>query len=329
MEWILQKAQSFLVWFQGLNLFGQIPPLALAFILFVVFVLCIFFFYWRARWVARYQSFKYRTFWEPLVLSIVVIGIFIYLFEERLLIEMDQDTVRNLILLTAGVIGWYFLYQRTKTGDQSKRAAEKSAEATRKNAETTEKGLTIERLTRAIDQLAHEKISIRLGGIRSLEQIADTHEEERTKIMEILSARIRELAPIDYTQPDKNRLERLDVETALKVLAKIAKPFGEEKAEFCELSRTDLSGLVFFNIDLSYFDLQYANLSETFLMEVNFDGARLDRVNISGTIFRGPAGTIADPRIPPFYLKGNPPMDSKKLPRGLHPEERETVPEDN
>ena len=142
-----------------------------------------------------------------------------------------SDGVRNLGLLLAASIGWFFLYWRAKIADQSRKADEQSAEATKKNAETAEHGLTTERLTRAIEQLASEKVSIRIGDIRSLEQIADTHKEERTKIIQILSARICELAPVDYTkmESDKELRGRHDIVSAIEVLAKVAEPFGEKR----------------------------------------------------------------------------------------------------
>ena len=186
---------------------------------------------------------------------------------------MNQDALRNLILLTAGVVGWYFLYQRTKTADQSKKAAEQSAEATRKNAITAENGLTAERLTRAIEQIAHEDASVRLGGILGLEQIADVHEEERYKIARVFVSFIRnqaaknsERAKKDYTESGVLKLEdeeefsayraqRLDIEAAVNTLANIAlgldkqeqfkEQYNEKKQHLCDLRKTDLRGLRF------------------------------------------------------------------------------------
>ena len=335
MEWILQKARSFWACLQVLSSFEQILFMVLS-------VAVLFIFYWLAKnskmiinrlreWLIRYQSFRYRTLWEPVTLSIITIGIFICFFGDKLLTEMDQDTLRNLILLTAGVVGWYFLYQRAKTADQSKKATEQSAEATRKNAETAEKGLTIERFTRAIEQIAHEKPSVRLGGIRSLEQIANTHEEERTKIMQILSTRIRELAPLEDTRSDKELYDRPDIKSAIEVLAKIAEPFGEDKKEFCQLYRTNLCNLHFSKINLSYFNFRYTNFRRASFVNADFDETQLDRVNVSSTFFTRITGTVAPPiaNLKSFYLREHPPIDLTNLPRGLNPEERETLPEDD
>lgn len=304
MEWIVEKTQSFWVWLQGLSFFGQI-------LLMLLSVVVLLFVFWRAkntiikkfrRWVIRYQSFKYRTLWEPVALSIVVIGIFICLFGKKLLIDMDQDTLRNLILVTAGVVGWYFLYQRTKTADQNKKAAEQSAEATRKNAKTSEQGLTVERFTRAIEQLAHEESYVRVGGIRGLEKIAYIGEEDNVKIAQILATFIqtqaaknsertqKDIATYKCSKPEVGddfsiyRAQRLDIEAAVHALANIALKtlegyFEEEnskpKRELCDLRNTDFCGLQLNKIDLSGFNLTGVNFSGALLIGANFTRASI------------------------------------------------------
>lgn len=318
MEWILQKAQGFWAWLQGLNLFGQIPLMVLASLLSLALLFYIF--RWRAKitemmtsrlrkWTTRYWSLQHRTLLEPLILSGFFAGIFIWIFWEALA-NMKQDAVRNLILLTAGVIGFYFLYQRTKTADQTKKAAEKSAEASRKNTEIAEQGLTTERLTRAIEQLAHEKPSVRLGGILGLEQIAKTHQEERKKIARVLASFIRTRATKDSEETKKDlamcdipkmekirnfsayRAQRLDVEDAIKVLANIAsevekqrrlsKEYGEKKYQICDLQNTDLRGLNLIHVDLSEFDLTKADMRYATLFFTNFSRAHLVSANFHG-----------------------------------------------
>ena len=71
---------------------------------------------------------------------------------------IDRDGTRILILLLAGMVGWYFLIARTE-------AAKQSAEAADQNARIAEQGLTTERLTRAIELLGEEKTSMHMGGI--------------------------------------------------------------------------------------------------------------------------------------------------------------------
>ena len=222
------------------------------------------------------------------MLSIVVIGIFIYLFDEKLLIEMDQDTVRNLILLTAGVVGWYFLYQRTRTATQ--------------NTKIAEHGLTVDRLNRAIEQIAHEKLYVRVGGICGLEKIVDTHEEERMEIAHILVTFIRKQAARKPDETDMNseedfyayREQRLDIEIAVNVLGRITSKLKKQehyprdknkKYYLFNLENLDLRGLRFEDTDLSEFNLGGSDFSGAWLRRTNFTGALLfksARMNISG-----------------------------------------------
>ena len=97
---------------------------------------------------------------------------------------------------------------------------------------------------------------------------------------------------------------------------------------FCRLHRTNLGSLLLFKVDLSYFDLSYSNLSNATLMNVDFNGTRLDRINVSGITFVNPTGCIEPPIRRPFHLKGSPPTGMKILPHGLNPEEMLAIPVD-
>jgi len=59
---------------------------------------------------------------------------------------------------------------------------------------TVERHMT-DRFTQAIDQLGNDKLEIRLGGIYALERMAATSEKDHWKIMEVLTAYVREHAP--------------------------------------------------------------------------------------------------------------------------------------
>ena len=237
---------------------------------------------------------KYRTFWGLPILLAASVGSFIWFFRKSLWVEMDQDAARNLILLIAGIIGWYFLSRRTK-------AAEQDAKTAQRNAITTEQGLTVERLTRAIEQLANKNLSIRLGGILGLEQIADTHGEERKKIARILVSFIHTRAIKDSKELKKNiteskvseleteeefsayRAQRLDIEAAVNALANIAskleqqnqfqKQYNEKKQHLCDLQDLDLRGLRFIRADLTDFEFAGADMSGAWLSHANFTGS--------------------------------------------------------
>ena len=179
---------------------------------------------------------------------------------------------RNYILFTAliGIIPLYLLYRRAKAADQNAKAAIE-------NTKIAHQGLAAERLTRAMEQLASENSSIRLGGILGLEQIAETQKGERTKIIQILSARIRELAPKGkYKEEESEELvNRQDIRTAISIMARImSKTEDLEEIETCNLGR----------IDLRYIELRDMNLFGFSLFETDFRHACLDRSTFGGSL---------------------------------------------
>ena len=222
-----------------------------------------------------------------------------------------SDQVRNLSLLLVASIGWYFLYRRTATAEQNTEAAQQSAQAAIKNTTIAEQGLTTERLTRAIEQLAHKRASIRLGGILGLQQIASHHEEEHEKIVQILSAFVRDFAPKDSdTRIIEENNKYLDIREAVELLAAITESFSTDKKEMlCDLRFTNLSGLAFADTNLSYFNFLGANFSNSFLWWVDFTGSRLGKVNFSGTSFRNPKGLTQEQLEQAFYWRGHPPIN--------------------
>ena len=209
-------------------------------------------------WEEQAYCERIVTFAVGIVSILFFGGSTIYLFR---LSFTNTEPARNLILLATALVGLYFINRRTKAAE--------------KEAKTAEQGLTVERLTRAINQFADEKPSVRLGGILGLEQIVQLHEEEREKIVRILSLRIRE-----FTSEIENRSKNLDLGATVSSLARIAKPLKKKKRFLCELSNIDLSELRFDLIDLSYFNLGGANLSRTVLSKIDFTNTYLVRANL-------------------------------------------------
>ena len=214
------------------------------------------------------------------------------------------DPTRNLILLIAGLTGLYFLSRRTITAEQNMEAAQQSAV-------TAEKGLTTERFTRAIEQLASEKLSIGLGGILGLRQIVFSHREECYKIAQLLCAFVQDFAPRDsITRTTDEDSRYLDISEAVELSAKITEFIPEdEKGKICDLQFTNLSGLIFFDTDFSYFRFLGANSSNSSLHRVCFYSASLERVNFSGVSLREPKGLTLEQIREAFYWKGESPEE--------------------
>ena len=241
------------------------------------------------KWLIRYQAI-----WVPLILLAVIAGGF-WLFWKPLM-SIKQDAIRNLILIVAGVVGWYFLIQRTKTASQ--------------NTEIAEQGLTVDRLNRATKQLASDKASVRLGGIRGLEQIFRTHEEERDKIVRILVAFIHDFAPISSdTRTIQMRGKHSDIAEAIEVLAEITERFPSTRKAHLDLHDTNLSGLMFVGTNLSNFRFFGANFSNSHFWHVDFTDAILGMVNFSGVTIDDEKGLTQQQVRDAFYWEDNPPQN--------------------
>ena len=178
-----------------------------------------------------------------------------------------------------------------------------------------ERGQVIERFTRAVEQLGHGKQEVRIGGLYALGRIAEESPEERRQVIEILAGFVRSKAAIEYKEgekdeeynpipvPSKLRSEKIDVETAVKILADIVKNDerwvkNEEEVNqtyLVDLSKTDLRDLFLERKNLRCFDfqktllsdtanpieLQGARLMEAFLVNADLTGANLTDANLT------------------------------------------------
>ena len=79
------------------------------------------------------------------------------------------------------LLGAYFAYRQLQTG--------------REQLQIAQQGEVTERFTRAVDQLGHAELDVRLGGIYALERIANDSPDDRTAIAEVLTAFVRGHAP--------------------------------------------------------------------------------------------------------------------------------------
>lgn len=248
------------------------------------------------------EKCRCKCLWKivPITMRVVLIGwvclLIAYVYcagiEKGFLQTIDRNGTRTLIFLLAGIIGWYFLYRRTMAVEQGTRIAEQA--------------LTVDRLNRAIEQLGSDKPSVRLGGISGLKQIADAHEEERTRIMQVLVARIGEL--VKLRKEDRTTVEDADIEIAFTELANIAKPLESQKGKFFKLSGIDLSGLSFSHIDLSYFPLHMTILSQVYFFEVDFTDADLNFATIDKVTFDNCEGLTKEQVMDALWREGGRPV---------------------
>jgi hypothetical protein len=249
---------------------------------------------WLARvWgiLSRVVSRSWRTRWVRLVLAIAgVLGVLavVVVFAPPWFVDNDslaglkaQNEVRTTLLQgVAGsllAIGAYFTYRQLHT---------------------TREGQITERYTRAIDQLGHSELDVRIGGIYALERIARDSSSDRQTIGEVLSAFIRSHAPWPPSRPrqyvatapieevpDLN--ERApDVQAGLTVLGRggFAPPTRDDGL-YLALADLRRAYLIEFNLEAA--NLYGVNLERAFVVGARLDGVNLNKAHCHGTLFIG------------------------------------------
>jgi uncharacterized protein YjbI with pentapeptide repeats len=129
-----------------------------------------------------------------------------------------------------------------------------------------------ERFTRAIDQLGHDKLDVRLGGIYALERIARDSMADHPQVVEVLTAYVREHARLPEEADDPEEVPggvTTDVQAALTVLAR-RRTAHEADAPRLDLACTDLRGARLARASFDGADLQGA-----WLTAADFSGASM------------------------------------------------------
>ena len=184
-----------------------------------------------------------------------------------------QNEVRTTLLQGLGgmvlLVGAYFTYRQLRT---------------------TREGQITERYTRAIDQLGHAELDVRLGGIYALERIASDSPDDRTTIAEVLTAFVRGHAPwpprltgqyhaeAPIEQVPELQVRAPNVQAALTVLARRQPP--PKLSGRLDLSASDLRKASLEDADLQEVSLFNADLQEASLFNANLQGAILYNANL-------------------------------------------------
>ncbi|MEH1841433.1 MAG: pentapeptide repeat-containing protein [Nostoc sp.] len=199
----------------------------------------------------------------------------------------------------AVLINAFYAAKRWEAMDKSAEAANKTAEAALKNAQAAQDKQITERFTKAIEQLGNKKIETRLGAIYTLERIAKDSKDDHWTIMEVLTAFVRENAPVkkDKKKAEKAKLlikseeiERkpklkTDIQAALTVI-------GRRKSENdLENKRLDLR-----NIDIRGADFTEAKLKKALFRGANLENVFLDKAELQEAVFIETNMTMADLR---------------------------------
>ncbi len=159
--------------------------------------------------------------------------------------------------------------------------------------------------TEAIQQLGSEKLWVCLGGIYALEHIARDSPKDRGTIMEVLTAYVRNNAPLtaaSSTKPAKEKPSisrkevatkpveqtgeeqpkpKAEIQAALTVLGRTAIPSAPEgEVRSLNLQATNLAGADLGKANLQKADLGKANLQKAILRKANLQKADLGQANL-------------------------------------------------
>ena len=211
------------------------------------------------------------------------------------------ETVKVLGLFISGgavIVNVYFAGRRAEAMEETAKAtnrnadaanknaeaANRNAEAANKNAETANQKQITERFSKAIEQLGSDKPEVILGGIYTLERIARDSEPDQWTIMEVLTAFVRQNAPIieenesQSSEDQEKFLElRISIQACLTVIAERKHPDLENK--YIDLTEVNISGL-----NLARFNLTGANLFVANLKQAKLTGAVLAGANLTEAV---------------------------------------------
>ncbi len=206
-----------------------------------------------ALWkLPQWQTAEWRAFLTP-----------------RELLDLQNQVRQTLaILLAAGAMltGLALLWRRVTASERAALDAIRLAEDTQRR----------EHFSRAVGQLADDRLEVRLGAIYALEQVAGESRQQHQPAMEVLCAYLRERAAWDPERPPAPRLPT-DVQAVLTVLGRRPTAHEEGTSFRLDLRRTDLRGA-----DLNGVSLERANLFEAHLETATMQAARLAHADLRG-----------------------------------------------
>ena len=161
-----------------------------------------------------------------------------------------------------------------------------------------DQGQVTERFIRAIDQLGHSELPVRLGGIYSLDRIANISPDDRDAIADVLTAFLRVRSPwpsrlegqpssdtpIDQVPVLRDRAP--DVQAALTVLTR--RPIqGRLHLHAADLRKASLERAYLQGCDLAGTNLHEARLIGADLQRADLRGANLQGADLQGADLQG------------------------------------------
>ena len=230
------------------------------------------------------------------------------------LVDEYRKTLAQILGGFALLFGLYLTWRRIAAAEKTAEATLKSAETALQNVRVAQDSQITERFTRAIGQLGHDKLEIRLGGIYALERIARDSETDHWPVMEVLTAYVRENAPWkensspskqvasatsdkqapaeeEQSPPDDAPNPRTDVQAILTVLQRRERSY-EKQGQILDLRKTNLrtadlrnahlEKAILYAAHLEKADLAQAHLEKAMLVAAHLEKADLRSAHLEG-----------------------------------------------
>ncbi|MFD0034914.1 pentapeptide repeat-containing protein [Streptomyces sp. NPDC127172] len=166
----------------------------------------------------------------------------------------------------------------------------------------TRDGQVTDRYTAAVANLGNSSEEVRIGGLYALQRIAQDSPRDAPTIAQVISAYLRSHAPLPQKGTTAPAHPTNDVAAALSILTR---PLAKD--EPADLSQTELSGANLLppivhkitrshleGANLSYADLERANLSLVDLEGANLQGADLSKADLRNANLEGANLMFAD-----------------------------------
>ena len=265
--------------------------------------------------IAKFMKEWEGALWLAGAIGVVLIGgILAWWFWDKIGgdAESFSTTLRNVALVIGGIAAILLAVWRSRVSERQTAIAQRQAETALRQAEIAQHTLLSERYQRGTEMLGREILSVRLGGIYALQQLAEDYPEQyHIRIMRLFCAFVRLPTRDQSLEPGQAVIEpgtllgiRHDVEAVMQMIGSRDKSriALERKADFrldlrganlptaqflsADLSNamfhnSKLSGANFANTDLTDSFLSYSDLSKAQFHNVTFTRTRLWSANLS------------------------------------------------
>ena len=203
--------------------------------------------------------------------------------------ESGSTTIRNIGLLIAGIIAIALAVWRSRVADRQAAIAQRQAEIAHNQAAAAERGMLNERYQRGTEMLGSDVLSVRLGGIYSMQRLASEHPEEyHVQIMKSFCSFVRN-PTADKTKPfDLNAKVREDVQAIMDAIGTRNDHHValEKKVEYrLDLSGVSLRGANLISKNLQRVIITHSDLTNSLWDGANFEGALFMKTDLSGAFF--------------------------------------------